>query len=78
MTTVEQIDDFAEFAKHQLVSGHDHSIDELYDQWRRLAFRDTDAQAVQASLRDLENGERGQPVDEFLAEFDNQRTPGQQ
>jgi len=48
-------------------------IDDLYDQWRRLAFRNTDALAVQASLRDLESGERGQPIDKFLAEFDNQR-----
>lgn len=78
MTTIDQIDDFAQFAKRLLAGGHNLTIDDLYDQWRRQALKDTDRLAVQASLRDVEKGERGQPVEEFLADFESQRKPTQQ
>jgi hypothetical protein len=45
----------------------------LYGQWRSQAFRDVDASAVAASIRDLESGERGEPLEAFLADFDKQR-----
>jgi len=79
MTTIDQIEDFATFARSQLVAGQELSIDDLYHQWRQQIFKDTDALAVQASLRDFQNGERGQLLDEFLAEFDNNRksSPGE-
>jgi len=67
----EKIDDFTTFAKSQVSKEENVSIDTLYDRWRELAFREEDALAVLASLRDLENGERGQPVEEFLADFDS-------
>jgi len=73
MTTIDQIEDFATFARNQLGSGQEHSIDDLYHQWRQHLFKDSDVLAVQASLRDLQNGERGQPLGEFLAEFDRDR-----
>jgi hypothetical protein len=76
MTTIDQIDEFSVFAKERLGSEPDRSMDELYEEWRRRAFKDVDALAILASLRDLKNGERGQPVEEFLAEFDAERDQG--
>lgn len=73
MSTIDQIEAFATFAKNQLGSGQECSIDDLYHQWRQQAFQDTDALAVQASIQDLQDGERGQSLDEFLAEFDAER-----
>ena len=62
METINQIEDFAAFAKGQIDAGQDRSIDDLFDEWRQRASRETDALAVQASIRDLENGERGHLV----------------
>ncbi len=70
---MEQIDDFSSFAKKQLGSDDSMTIDELYSQWRAQAFKDVDAMAVAASVRDLEAGERGQELGEFFAEFDKRR-----
>ena len=75
MSTIDQIEAFTTFAKNQLGSGQVRSIDDRYHQWRQQAFQDTDRLAVQASIRDFQNGERGQPLDEFLAEFDAERRP---
>ena len=66
METLSQIEDFSAFAKGQLDAGPDRSIDDLFEEWRQRIFKKTDALAVQASIRDLENGERGEPLDEFL------------
>ena len=73
MNTLEQIDDFAAFAKTRLGADASANIDELYGEWRRKAFADTDAKAVMASVRDIESGERGESLDSFLADFDKQR-----
>jgi hypothetical protein len=73
MSTLEQIEDFSTFAKSRLGSDDSVSIDELYSQWRGQAFKDVDQMAVAASVRDLEAGERGQLLDEFIAEFDSER-----
>jgi len=73
METINQIEDFAMFAKDQLDASQDRTIEDLFEQWRQHAFRDTDSLAVRASIRDLENGERGEPLDDFLAEFDAER-----
>ena len=73
MNTLDQINDFSAFAKSRLGSGEQVNIDQLYDEWRSKAFADVDALAIQASIRDLENGERGEPIDQFLADFDEQR-----
>ncbi|TWU62619.1 hypothetical protein V7x_43540 [Crateriforma conspicua] len=70
---MEQIEDFSSFAKSRLGSDDSVSIDELYSQWRSQAFKDVDQMAVAASVRDLEAGERGQELGEFLADFDKER-----
>ena len=72
MNTLDQINDFSAFAKSRLDSGEQVDIDQLYDEWRSKAFADIDALAIQASVRDLENGERGEPLDEFLANFEKE------
>jgi len=63
----EKIEDFTRFAKSH--SSEDVTIDELYDRWRERTFQETDALAVEASLRDMEQGETGRPFDEFAGEF---------
>jgi hypothetical protein len=73
MSTMQQIEDFSSFAKSKIGKDDSVSIDELYGQWRSQAFRDVDASAVAASIRDLESGERGEPLEAFLADFDKQR-----
>lgn len=68
--TVKEIDDFAHFAKGQVVKGGANAtIDELFDQWRIRNPPPEDLLAIKAALRDLENGETGQPYEEFAAEF---------
>jgi len=71
---LDRIDEFANFAKAQVVKGEFQSLDDLYDQWREQVYRDEDFQAIQASLRDMENGETGRPLQTFLAEFDTQQS----
>ena len=69
MTELEpEFDEFAQFARRHCSAGV--TIDELYDRWRSQVFRDNDASAVMASMRDLEAGERGKSLDEFLSEFE--------
>jgi hypothetical protein len=69
-TTEQNIDNFAQFAKELLGNGGaELSIDELYDRWRQSESSAEDAHAIQASLRDMENGETGQPYEEFADEF---------
>ena len=73
MSTLDQINDFSAFAKSRLGSGEQVDIDQLYDEWRSKAFADIDALAIKASVRDLEKGERGEPLDEFLANFEQEQ-----
>lgn len=73
MTTIDQVNDFSAFAADRLNGLSEASIDELYEEWRAKAFREIDARAVMASVRDLEAGERGQPLGEFLSKFDAER-----
>ncbi len=63
----EKIEDFTRFAKNH--AAEVTTMDELYDRWRARKFQETDSLAVQASLRDMEQGETGQPFDEFAEEF---------
>ena len=64
-----EIDEFTSFAKKQILEGTTFSIDELYDRWREGHPAAEDALAVQASLRDMENGETGRVFDEFASGF---------
>ncbi len=63
----ETIDDFTRFAKSH--SSEVATMDELYDRWREKTFKEIDALAVKASLRDMENGETGRGFDEFADDF---------
>lgn len=45
------------------------SLEELFDQWQLQFPPSDDAQAVQASIRDMERGETGREFDEFTEEF---------
>lgn len=73
MATIDLVNDFSAFAASRLLGSAEPSIDELYEAWRTEAFREIDARAVMASVRDLEAGDRGQPLREFLADFDAER-----
>lgn len=70
MPTTELIESFARFAKGKVdQAGNDLSIDELFDEWRTENPPDDDLLAIQASLRDMANGETGRPYDDFAADF---------
>jgi len=71
----DKIEDFTRFAKSH--SSEDVTIDELYDRWRERTFQETDALAVEASLRDMQQGETGRPFGEFAEEFRKRNNLGQ-
>ena len=66
MSSIENdLNDFNQFAKTHISSGAAPSIDELFDKWRIQNPPDEDLLAIQASLNDLDSGERGTLADEF-------------
>ena len=72
--TARQIDDFRSFALKQMgYGGCESTIDELYDRWRLECPNDDelreDVSALKASLRDMEAGETGRPIEEFSRDF---------
>ena len=70
LSVKEQLESFTTFAQKMIESTDDElSMDELYDQWRLNHGSAVDTLAIQASLRDMENGERGRPFSEFAQEF---------
>jgi hypothetical protein len=70
MSTTEQVADFAAFAEELLSNpiGSDLSFDEVLDEWWRARHADEDLAAIQASVKDYEGGERGEPAREELAQ----------
>lgn len=77
MATIEQIQVFTAFAVQlSAQEGEGISLDEIYDRWREKTLRPTDASAVQASLRDMDQGETGRPFDEFAEEFRSRNNVG--
>lgn len=65
--TREQIDNFCDFAVRQIeVHGEQTTIDELFDAWRAQYPTPDEVlenvAAVNASIHDFENGERGRPA----------------
>jgi len=73
--TAQQIDDFRSFALKQMGDGGcELTIDELYDRWRLECPSDDelreDVSALKASLRDMEAGETGRPIEEFSRDFE--------
>ena len=71
MATSEQdIDNFSQFAKSRLKdAGADLSLEELFDQWMIENPSQDDAIAVQASIRDMKNGEKGRDFGDFARDF---------
>lgn len=67
--TEHQLDRFTEFARGKLSEDAGATMDRLYHQWRLECFADEDRQRVEESLQDLENGETGRDVAEFLDDF---------
>jgi hypothetical protein len=71
----EQLENFYHFAWGRLRSGEcgTASLDDLYAEWRANnpdhEVLEADTLAVRASLRDMEAGEAGRPITEFIAEF---------
>ena len=69
-TTEQEINSFSEFAKSRLKNGgSDSSLTELFDEWTIQNPPAEDADAIQASIRDMENGDTGQPFQEFSRKF---------
>jgi hypothetical protein len=73
-TIAEELNSFYNFAELRLQrSSGDETLDEIYAEWRASnspsCLRETDVRAVQASLRDMDSGERGRSFDDFAVEF---------
>ena len=74
----EELESFYNYAEVRLRSGSapEASLDELYAEWRARnptqETLETDVRAVRAALRDMEAGEAGRPITEFMAEFRQQ------
>ena len=67
MTAAEQIDGFSAFAK-QLAQeqGEDFSLEDAFRQWQAVDHREVEI--LQERIASYDAGERGRPVDAFLAE----------
>ncbi len=74
MATIAEIQDLNQFLT-TLPDGEREqaSIDVLYDRWRKQAFEDMKFRELEASILRSKNGEKGQPLDEFLAEVKAER-----
>ena len=71
--TQQEIDSFHEFASAALISdASGQTIAELFDLWSSDQINEDDLKAIKASLRDLEVGERGKPLEQFRREFAEQ------
>ncbi len=70
-TSLQEIDGFARFAKEKLekVKQEDLSLEEILDEWRVNHPPADDLLAIEASLREMENGEHGRAFEEFSQEF---------
>lgn len=72
MATIEQIDDLYRFAIELPPAERDAlTVDEIYGRWRSL--HEEDVKAIQIALDSYNRGERGRPVEKFLAEFRAER-----
>lgn len=70
----DHIESFHRFALAQLDKlDANATIDELYDQWRlenpTREEQEADSLAVNAALRDMENGDCGMPSDEYIRQL---------
>lgn len=77
MATQRQIDGFHEFATRQLRAGHgDLSLAEMFDLWETENQSDDEladsVAALRSALSDMEQGDTGRPVEQFMEEMRNQ------
>ncbi len=77
MATQQQIDSFHDFAtQHVSNGGAGLSMEQLFDLWQEqqpTAEELTESvAAVQAALKDMENGDTGRPVEDVIAELRNE------
>jgi len=67
MTVTEQIDDFTAFAKHLAdQQGDEFTLEGAFQQWQ--SYDPQEVETLRQRLASYDSGERGRPVDEFLAE----------
>ena len=67
MSSIEHdLEAFARFARDHANGTNPPTIDELFYQWRTENPPADDLLAIKASLRDVDAGERGKPIDEHL------------
>ncbi|MEQ9410965.1 MAG: hypothetical protein RIK87_24855 [Fuerstiella sp.] len=81
--TLEQLDQFRKFAEQRLRAGSaDLNLVDLAAEWQfRHESNDylkQDGLAVKAALRDMEAGETGRPMSEFLQEFEQRHQVDQE
>jgi len=70
MTATQQIENFTAFAKAiTQQEGEDISLDEIYSRWWQEQHRDEDFEAIQAAVKDYENGDRGELARDILTEL---------
>jgi hypothetical protein len=74
MSTAEQdLSSFTNYARHQIATGQDLTIDALFDQWRAENPSDDqyaeDVAAINASIQDFQSGERGTIAGEHSAQL---------
>ncbi len=72
--TTDELQSFYQFAEERVRNGGcDQTLDELYVEWRATNLTREELErnvlAVRASLRDMDAGETGRPIEEFAAEF---------
>jgi hypothetical protein len=77
MATIDQINDLYRFAKElPEIELSQLSIDEVYDRWRSGVVLDEDVEAIQGALDAYQQGERGEPADDYLARVRAERRSG--
>jgi hypothetical protein len=73
-TASEELESFYQFAELRLqCAARGETLDDIYAEWRAANVpadvREADVRAIQASLRDMDAGNSGRPIQEFFAEF---------
>lgn len=70
MATIEQ---FAELTLYVATLPEEErktlSVDEIYDRWRAESSQQEDIEAIREAITDYENGDRGRPAEEVMAEL---------
>ncbi|MBI1344840.1 hypothetical protein GC163_00975 [bacterium] len=71
----EQLSEFNQFAAKRLTSSAPPaSLNDIIEEWYAQNYAEADRVAIEQSLLDFQNGERGRDAAEFLAEFHKHRT----